>query len=572
MRTPTDPVVTRFAPSPTGHLHVGGARTALLCWAFARRERGRFLLRIEDTDLARSSEEAAAGILADLAWLGIDWDDGPVFEARDGRTIGGDERGVGPFYQSQRLETYQRFLDQLIERDLAYPAFDTPEELEAMRGAAQEAKRTFRYVRDPAYDRDAMLARAAGEPHVVRFRAPDETIRVRDELLGEIEFTTEHFDDFVIRKRDGMPTYHFAVVVDDELMGVTHVIRGQEHLNNTPKHAALQMALVREDGSGFRVPSYCHLPLIFNPDGSKMSKRDKDKAAREACKAAGVSEPPAGEIPGDRFAAWLKHKKSQLETGQLRALARTIRVDLPEIDVEDFRASGYLPEAVVNYLALLGWNPKTKNPDGTDLERFDAGFLAERFGFEGLSKAASKFDRAKLLAFNADSIQAMEPGAFRRRWAAWLAEFDPGALEALGGDGSGAGDLFAIVCAAAQPRARTWSDAREPVRFALIGDEAVEFDEGAVGKALRKGEPSGLEVLGRFAGEIDRIEPFEPEGIESAVKAWCEGEGIGMGKVAQPLRVALTGTTVSPPLGQTLAILGKERVRRRVERCLGAHG
>jgi glutamyl-tRNA synthetase len=274
---PANQTVTRFAPSPTGHLHIGGARTALFCAAYAGGASGRFVLRIEDTDQKRSSEAAAAGILDDLVWLGITWDDGPTYS--DGaHGCGGDDRGVGPFYQSQRREHYGKHLDRLIDAELAYPAFETPEELAEMRKAAEAEKKTFIYRRPADYDHAAALKRAESEEHVIRFRMPEAPVTVRDEILGEVTFPYEELDDLVIRKKDGFPTYHFAVVVDDELMGVTHVVRGQEHLNNTPRHIALMNAL------GFRVPVFAHLPLIFNADGSKMSKRDKDKAVRSAVK------------------------------------------------------------------------------------------------------------------------------------------------------------------------------------------------------------------------------------------------------------------------------------------------
>ncbi|MCP5065119.1 MAG: glutamate--tRNA ligase, partial [bacterium] len=207
----SEPVVTRFAPSPTGHLHVGGARTALFNWALARQLGGRFLLRIEDTDQARSSADAVRGILEDLAWLGLDWDEGPEFETATG-PVGGDERGVGPFFQSERKDRYDAAIDSLIERDLAYPAFESPEELDALRREARAAKRNFRYRRADGFDRDAALRRARdGEPHVMRFRMPEEEIEVEDRILGQILFGEDQLDDFVVRKRDGFPTYHLAV-------------------------------------------------------------------------------------------------------------------------------------------------------------------------------------------------------------------------------------------------------------------------------------------------------------------------------------------------------------------------
>ncbi|TVS08061.1 MAG: glutamate--tRNA ligase, partial [Phycisphaerales bacterium] len=392
------PIVTRFAPSPTGNLHVGGARTALFAWAIAQRARnsgagGRFVLRIEDTDLKRSSEEASRGILEDLAWLGLSWDDGPEFESGDTR-IGGDERGVGPFYQSQRKDLYDAFVQRLVDADLAYPAFDTPEELDAMRAEAQAAKKTFVYRRPEGYDRDAMLERAAAEEHVVRFKMPPEAVTVRDEVLGDVTVPFEELDDFIIRKRDGMPTYHFAVVVDDELMGVTDVVRGQEHLNNTPRHAALIRALRHEDGREFRMPRFAHLPVIANPDNSKMSKRDRDKAARAKCREVGVEalvqiHGRVGVGEGD-FHAWLEDKTRQLPGEPLERLAAAVGVDLPEVAVDDFRRSGYLPEVLLNYLALLGWNSGEKDDEGKNIERFDLGWFVERFELSRVGKGSSK--------------------------------------------------------------------------------------------------------------------------------------------------------------------------------------
>ncbi len=567
-------VITRFAPSPTGHLHVGGVRTALFCWAYARRHGGRFILRIEDTDQKRSSEDAARGILEDLAWLGIHWDEGPIWAPRHAAaagvhphsvadsgptTIGGDPRSVGPFFQAQRLDIYNRHLDALIERDLAYPAFDTAEELDALRREAATRKETFRYRRRPGYDRDAALRRLrAGEPCVVRFRMPDEPVRVTDAVLGEIDFTEEHLDDFVLRKADGFPTYHFAVVVDDELMGVTHVLRGQEHLNNTPRHVALQRAL------GFRTPVYAHMPLIFNADGSKMSKRDKDKAVRRAMPAAAdtqASVMAATSLSPSDLATWLADKTRQLPTDALLSIARALDLSLPEIDVEDFRRSGYLPEVLCNYLSLLGWNPGMKHADGTDLDRFDMTFLAEHFSLDRIGKSNAKFDRDKLLAFNQAAVAALPPAEFDRRWREWCERYDP-ALPAL------LGDRFALAARAVQPRIRTLGQCREPIAFALWPDDGVTFDEKAVEKTLRKGDPTGLAVLRDFLPTLESLADFAPEAIDAAATAFCESRSLGMGKLAQPLRVAVTGSTVSPGLGETLGLIGREGAVRRIRRCL----
>jgi len=548
------PIVTRFAPSPTGHLHVGGARTALFNWALAQRG-GRYLLRIEDTDRARSSERAARGILEDLAWLGIPWAEGPAWEGQ-----GGDPHGVGPFFQAQRLAFYQAAAGELLERDLAYPAFEEPEELEARRRAAQSAKQSFRYRRPADFDRAAALQRMQAEPHVLRFRMPETPVRVSDAVLGEIEFGEEHLDDFVILKRDGFPTYHFSVVVDDQAMGVTHVLRGQEHLNNTPRHVALQQAL------GYRVPVYAHLPLIFNLDGSKMSKRDKDKAARGAVKQRGSDARAALEaiVPAERLSRWLDDKRSQLEPDELRALAEALDLSLPPIEVEDFRRAGFLPDVLCNYLALLGWSPGQKDAEGRDLERFDRAFLAEHFSLERVGRANAKFDEEKLLSFNQDAISRLSDEEFFARLEAWCARY---AEKRLDRDQGWRRRFAATV----RTRCRTLADAADPSGpggFALVSDDGFAFDPKAVAKHLGRGDPPGLELLRELRPRLAALEPFAAAEIEAAAQAFCEARSLSLGRAAQPLRVAVTGRAASPPLGDTLEILGRESVLRRIDRCV----
>jgi glutamyl/glutaminyl-tRNA synthetase len=551
------PTITRFAPSPTGHLHIGGARTALFNWALAH-GRGSFLLRVEDTDRARSSDEVVGEILEDLAWLGIAWDEGPEWQG-----LGGDPRGVGPFFQSARVAEYDRQVARLIEADLAYPAFDTAEELDALRAAARAEKRSFRYRRPADWQREAALSRMAREEHVVRFRMPEEPVRVVDEILGEVEFGEDDLDDFVIRKRDGYPTYHLAMVVDDELMGVTHVLRGQEHLNNTPRHVALQRAL------GFRTPVYAHLPLIFNADGSKMSKRDKDKAVRAAARAALKEGALAEVVPADRLDPWLRDKKRQLDPADALRLAGALGVELPCIDVEDFRRAGYLPEVLCNFLALLGWSTGEKDAEGRDLERFDRRYLAERFSIERVGRTNARFDRDKLLAFNQDGIARLDDAEFFTRWSAWCARYAP---EALRDRHVAWRERYAAMV---RTRCRTLADPTSPTgpgAFALLADDALVYDEKAVAKWLRRGDPSGLALLRQARAVVEAVEEFEPEPIEAAVRAFCAERGIGLAKLAQPLRVAVTGSAASPPLGETLAILGRSAVLRRLDRCLALTG
>ena len=331
-------VRVRFAPSPTGYLHIGGARTVLFNWLVARKAGGTFVLRIEDTDRARHVEDSVQKILDDLRWLGLTWDEGPQ--------AGGDH---GPYFQSQRLDLYNEHLQRLLDSGDAYYALESPDELATMRERAEKEKGGFRYPRpDPVPTvEQGMTARAEGRPIVVRFKMPDADITVTDDILGEVTLATDQLEDSVIPKSDGFPTYHFACVVDDELMRITHVLRGQEHLMNTPKHIALQRAL------GFATTHYANMPVIFNKSGGKMSKRDKEKAIAK------------GEVP-------------------------------PEIEVRDFRAAGYLPEAIVNFIALLGWSP------GDDREQFDLAEMTSLFSIDRIGKTNAKFDRTKLLSFNTD--------------------------------------------------------------------------------------------------------------------------------------------------------------------------
>ena len=598
------PIVTRFAPSPTGHLHIGGARTALFCWAFARRHGGKFMIRVEDTDAARSSEESARGILADLAWLGIENDLGPYIKP-DG-TIG--ERDwpasdphpkVGTFFQAKRVAIYNQHLDRLIKAGRAYPAFETNEETEALRKAAVAAKQTYRYARPADIQfgvfNDALAERVrraeAGERHVIRFAAPNEPIVVPDEVLGDVKIAAGELDDFVIRKADGFPTYHFAVVVDDELMGVTHVLRAQEHLANTPRHVALQKAL------GFGVPVYGHMPLIFNTDGTKMSKRDKAKTARKAAKdALAKGNPdlrsgsgPASEIDLAAFASFLAGDNDNIETAE--KIAAQLKITLPEIEVWDFRKNGYLPEAINNFVSLLGWNPGMKMADGKDLEKFDTKFLCEHFGIDRIGKTNSKFDRAKLLSFNADFIGAMTDEAFADRWVAWMKEHEPEAAKRLlhlseppaqaGGDGrssptpppagAGGSERLLILARALRPRAKTFRDALRPAAFAMVGDLDYAFDAAAVEKNLLANDKAGLKLLVEFLPRLEATADWSPEPLTALIDAFAKEKGMpNPGGIAQPLRVALTGTGVSPGLGETMAVLGKGSSLARISRCLAS--
>ncbi|MFV1958648.1 MAG: glutamate--tRNA ligase [Planctomycetota bacterium] len=506
-------VVTRFAPSPTGALHVGGARTALFAWAYARGRGGRFVLRLEDTDRARSSPESTQGILRDLAWLGLDWDEGPRTDAGDPYEAAGQMGEHGPYFQSQRLALYREHVERLLAAGRAYE-----------------------------------------DAGAVRFRM-GEDVAFEDAVYGPIEVKGAELEDFVILKSDGFPTYHLAVVVDDALMGVTHVLRGQEHLYNTPKHVALQDAL------GVPRPTFAHLPSILNPDGSKMSKRDKAKAARKAALDAGLSAKElAAQGAGEeaRLEDFLEKRSDDVAVAE--RIAQTLGVPLPEIEVADFRRSGYLPETLLNYLALLGWSP------GGDRERFDLAFLVEHFDFEGVGRKNARFDRAKLFRFDGDDLAAMEPATFEGLWRAHCEAFEPAYVESL------APPAFSRLAAAYRPRSRTLQEPCDLARFFLARDEEISYDAKAVKKWLRKNEDDGVAVLREIGPRLAALEAFTPETIEAELAAFAEATGRGLGKVAQPLRVAVSGAAVSPGIGDTLAILGREHVTARIARCLAQTG
>jgi glutamyl-tRNA synthetase len=545
-------IVTRFAPSPSGHLHVGGARTALLCWAYAKGRGGQFLLRIEDTDQKRSSDSASVGFLKDLKWLGIDWDQGPAYEG-----CGGGPNG--PYFQSERLDIYNRELERLVDAGKAYYAFDTAEELDAKRAAAKAANVAYRY------DGSAMAALpketvrawlAEGRPAVIRFRTPHGPITIKDEILGEATLPAGEVDDFVIRKADGFPTYHFAVVVDDELMGVTHVLRAQEHFNNTAKHMVLQDAL------GYRRPIYGHLPIIMNPDGSKMSKRDKDKVLRKTVSERGLQAPPAGTVAADRWAKWLGDKNTQLDFDEANALAAALDVALPEINVDDFRRSGYLPEVLCNFLSLNGWSP------GENIEKFDTEFLKQRFDLKRVVKTPAKFDRVKLLSFNCDAVTAMPREEFVRRAGDHGRTYHAAFMEKL------TPAQFQLLCDASHERSKTLDEMFRANRFFVTPDAALSHERSKnTEKAMLGAAPNGLDHLKAMLPALEGVASWDSASLESAIKAYADTHAGGqLGKVAQPLRIAVSGGTVSPPIFDTLAILGKASTLARAKACVAAFG
>lgn len=484
----TENIITRFAPSPTGLLHVGGGRTAIYNWAFARRHGGKFLLRLEDTDRKRSSEQSAQTILDDLKWLGLDWDNANDLPR-----------------QSEHLEAYNEAIDRLLDSGAAYADSENPT--------------------------------------VIYMRMGREAITVHDLVLGDVTVEADQQQDFVIRKSDGFPTYHLACVVDDAAMGVTHVLRAQEHLMNSPKHIALQTAL------DLLTPAYAHMPLIFNSDGSKMSKRDKAKVARKA-----LRDNPEAMQP-----QWQHFAEGDTDDLEIAAeVARALDLVLPEINVADFRATGYLPGVLVNYLALLGWNP------GEDVEQFGPeplAFLAEHFTLDRLGKSNAKFDREKLMSFNADALAAMP----LEKYTALLRQYLLDAYPIYKGicENQAKMERFAE---AYQQRGRTFSEVAMMGRFFILKPDQIEYEDKAIKKVLEKSD--GWGVLQQLREILGSLGVWNAETTEQAVKHLAESLDIKMGKVAQPLRVAVTGGTVSPPIGLTLEVLGQSQTLARIDACL----
>jgi glutamyl-tRNA synthetase len=478
------PVRVRFAPSPTGHLHIGGARTAVYNWALARHTGGTFILRIDDTDPERSTEANVAAILRGLRWLGLDWDEGPE--------IGGTH---GPYFQTLRAFTYVEALEVLRAGGHAYPCFCSAEQLETNRDAAR-SRGGF-----AGYDRtcrrlDAVSAAArveAGEPHVWRLAVPKDRTEVAfdDAIRGHMSFPADALDDFVLLRSDGTPTYNYASVVDDALMEITHVVRGDDHLSNTPRQILLFEAL------GHEVPVFAHLPMIWGPDGKRLSKRHG------------------------------------------------------AVSVEAYRDSGYLPEAVLNYLALLGWSL-----DG-ETTIISAQTLCDSFSLERVSSNPAILDTGKLDWMNGAYIRALPADEFVDRMAPWLVEAGLVTVEDLGNRREWLLKLVPLI----SERVKRFDEIVPMVRF--LFEEAVEIDPTARAKALvAEGAPQAL-ASARVA--LADLPAFGSAAIEEALRAVPEATGSKPKVVFQAVRVAVTGTTVSPPLFESLELLGRERTLARLE-------
>ncbi len=539
-------VVTRFAPSPTGYLHVGGARTALFNWLWARRMGGTFILRIEDTDQKRNTPTATQQVMDDLRWLGIQWDEGPE--------VGGPN---GPYLQSQRRDIYDKYIKKLLDAKKAYYCFDTPEELDALRKETEAQKKSFIYPRPKDFpdEIDVKKAKAQGKAVTVRFAMPSTSTRVEDEVRGTCFFSGDVISDFIIQKSDGFPTYNFACVVDDYLMKITHVIRGQEHLMNTPGQQALWQALFGDSP----LPKYAHMSVTVSDTGGKLSKRERPKALRTAIKAtqeinlAKLAE--VTDITPEQLDSFIKRKTTP-DMPIIDAMAEYIGVGLPEINIVDFFKSGYLPETMVNFLALLGWNP------GDNREIMPVNELIDAFDLSRLTKANSLFDRSKLLAFNTEHIKMASTEKLLQHFRAYLK-----AVESAVNSGNDEKLLKIIkLCEGA----RSLVDIERKSRFLFLDNSEIQYDNKAVKKVLLKNDGLGMLVIVR--NKLAAMDELTEKAIEDMLRCLAEEKQVGLGKVAQPLRVAICGTTISLPIFESVQMLGKEDTLTRIDTTLKKFG
>jgi glutamyl-tRNA synthetase len=477
-------VRVRFAPSPTGYLHVGGLRTALYNFLFARHNGGVFILRIEDTDRNRYVEGAVENLIETLHWAGLDYDEGP-----------GKGGVAGPYVQSERLALYREHALKLVDSGKAYYAFDTPEELEAMRKQHEGSGLPVRHERlVPALSREEVERKlAAGIPAVIRMTVPEnEAVAFDDIIRGRVEFSSEQLDNQVLVKSDGYPTYHLANVVDDHCMGVTHVVRGEEWLSSTPKHVLLYRYF------GWDLPVFAHLPLLLNPDKTKLSKRQGDVA------------------------------------------------------VEDYRKKGYLPEALVNFVALLGWNP------GDEGEVFSLEELVREFSLERVGKSGAVFNLEKLNWMNAVHL--------RSRPDEELARLVLPALEAAGLGGQ-SHEYMVRVVRLMRERIEMPSDLAEKGGYFFRDPET--YDEQSKKKNWK---PDSANQLTAVRDALAGIEQFDHASVEGAVRRVAEQAGVGASKLIHPLRLAVTGLSGGPGLFELMVVLGKDACLRRIASAVSRLG
>ena len=475
----------RFAPSPTGYLHVGGARTALFNWLFARRHGGVFVLRIEDTDVGRSSAEMVDGILDGLRWLGLDWDEGPA--------IGGPH---GPYFQSERLDRYRAMVDRLVRGGHAYYCYCTPDELKARREAGEQSAGGWKYDRACCrLTADEIAARERDRvPRAVRFKVPDGAIAFDDLVHGRIEMDGANIEDFVVARSDGHPTYQLSVVSDDVEMRITHVVRGDDHISNTPKQILLYRAV------GAAVPQFAHVPLILGSDKKRLSKRHGATSVME------------------------------------------------------YARQGYLPEAMMNFLALLGWSP------GSDQELFARDELVAAFALEGISGGNAVFNPEKLDWFNQQHIARLAPSELASRLKPLLETAGLWRDDYVGARHA----WFFAVLELLKPRARRLDDFVTQGR--VFFDAPIEFDPAAVAKHLRA---TGMrDHLAAITTAFDALPSFDTVSAEAALRATAEARGVKAASLIHAVRVAVTGRTVSPGLFEVLALLGRELVGRRLSAAI----
>ena len=482
-------VRVRFAPSPTGKLHIGGARTAIYNWAFARANGGTFILRIDDTDPTRSTEENTQIILRAMRWLGLDWDEGPE--------VGGD---FGPYAQTDRLDLYRKAAEKLLAEGKAYPCFCTPEQLEADREAARARKDPFqgyqRRCRNIPVD-EARARMEAGEPYTLRIKVPEDRgdVVIEDAVHGTVTFAAKELDDFVIFRSDGTPTYNFATVVDDAAMGITHVIRGDDHLSNTPRQVMVYEAL------GAPVPVFAHISMILGADGKKLSKR---------------------------------HGATS---------------------VEEYRDAGYLSDAFVNYLALLGWS---LDGETTVIPR---DVLAREFSLERISKNPATFDPKKLDWINAEYINAMDDATFVKDIL--LPQLAAAGIEA--GDHDDA--WWSLLAQIVRPRTKMPADAAGVAAPVFATAETLTYDEKSVAKGLAKEGMATVLDAARAALEAVPAESWNAETIDAALEPLPEALDLKKRLVFQAVRVAECGNMVSPPLSETMQLIGRDDCLARIDRA-----
>jgi glutamyl-tRNA synthetase len=481
----------RFAPSPTGYLHVGGARTALFNWLYARSHGGTFVLRIEDTDAERSSDEMIDGILDGLRWLGLDWDEGPE--------VGGPH---GAYFQSARLDRYRKAAERLVAERRAYYCYCTPERLRHERGLAEGRGEAWRYDRAClalSAERVASLERA-GTPRAVRFQVPLTQTAFDDRVHGRIDFDSRNIEDFVVLRSDQHPTYHLSVVVDDLDMEITHVIRGDDHISNTPKHLLLFDAL------GGTPPVFAHVPLILGADKKRLSKR---------------------------------HGATS---------------------VTEYRAQGYLADAMVNFLALLGWSP------GDDSELMSTTELVDRFSLDGISGGNAVFDVTKLDWMNGQYIARLPVEELAAAVEPLLAAADLAPTAVMfdrEGSDPGGPSLYRLLDVL-RPRAKRLTDFAEQARPFLV--ETVEYESEAVAKHLTS--PDLADHIGALAAALGALDTFDEAQVETVVRGTAAARGIKAGLLIHATRVALTGRTTSPGIFEVLVLLGRARCVGRLERLV----